>query len=387
MFSKIVYVLIPTMLISGGILVLKHHKTPEGIQSMKYMTENLSLISTSMQANLAAKKKVSLYQVVDPAELTESSTTKSEGETVKPANTSQINFCGEIVPLEMGNVAAKFEAEIQRNKQSKGSVLYALQIGNRYKKQIVQTLEANGLPADFYYLAVAESGLNNLTSPRGAKGFWQFMEDAATRSGLEVSATVDERFHPEKATLAACKYLKTMNKMFHNWTSSAAAYNMGAGGLMGAMNNQGKKDYYQLDLNSETAHYVYRILALKYVMEQPDKYGMKANVKNKFTPIPYYIVKVDSNIPDLAAFAKEYNSNLRALKLMNPWLISDKLTVKAGKTYEIRFPKTDKINAEELIALPSHNAANRKELRESILRDYSNAETKEPKEKEVKYTF
>lgn len=385
MFSKIVYVFIPTLLISGGLIVLKHTKSPEGLQSMKYMAENLSKISPSMQANLAAKKKDLPYQLV---EATENQDLETSQPIIKPAQIAEINFCGEIVPLDMANIAAKFEAELQRNKQSKGSVMYALQIGDRYKKQIIQTLEANGLPGDFYYLAVAESGLNNLTSPRGAKGFWQFMDDAAVRSGLEVSATVDERFHPEKATLAACKYLKTMHKMFHSWTLSAAAYNMGAGGLMGAMSSQGNKDYYQLNLNSETSHYVYRILALKYIMEQPEKYGVKANVKHKYSPIPYNIVKVDKNIDDLAAFANEYGSNLKALKLMNPWLISDKLTVREGKVYEIRFPKVDKLNAEEMVALPYHNAANRKELINSILEGFTKAEKeKAEKEKTARYTF
>ncbi len=380
MYSKFVYYLVPTLLTTGGAVVLKYHKAPESIQNLKYVTQNLSLLSSSINSGVNFTPKPA-FEIVEPGR------DSQEVPQIVTDETKEVMFCNERLPLEFEPVLTRYENEVRKNKESKGSLLQSIKIGNRYKAEILRVLEEEGIPADFFYLAMAESGLNNLTSPRGAKGFWQFMEDAATRSGLEISETVDERLHPQKSTLAAAKYLKSLRKYFKNWTLTAASYNMGAGGLLNAMNAQGKGDYYELNLNPETAQYVYRIVALKYLMEQPAKYGLSLNVKAKYAPIPYYIVKVNRNIPDLTVFAKENNSDLRTLKAMNPWLIADYLTVKQGKVYEVRFPKTANNIAEEMVALPYRPGMNRNALRDSILKALTRQETIKNNAEKLVYTF
>lgn len=384
MASKTIYLSISFLfIVCLTVLTKSYTPSTDSPQNMKYLADNLSQLSVSMQANLAAKAETpTKFEVIEPPK-------ENPTEVVyTPEDANQaVNFCGEPVPLHLTEVDTKFKAELQRNLSSKGGIYHTLELGTRYKKQIIQTLKANGLPEDFYYLAIAESGLNNLTSPKGAKGFWQFMEDAATRSGLEISETVDERFHPEKATLAACKYLKTLNGIFHNWTLTAAAYNMGAGALLNNTKKQGTKDYYSLNLNSETARYVYRILSFKYLMEQPGEYGLKMNVKHKLAPIPYLIVKVDKDIPSLAEFAKEQGVSYAVLKTMNAWLVSDRLDVKPGKTYEIRIPKSDKLKADELVVLPYQQNANRKALRDSMVAKFSHTEKGSNAQNKQAYTF
>ncbi|MBX7240881.1 MAG: lytic transglycosylase domain-containing protein [Bacteroidia bacterium] len=381
MHSKIVYYLVPSLLATGGVVLIKNHKTPEGVQSVKYVTQNLSLLSSSISRGVKNTNKPA-FEIVTPDQ-----SVSQEVPQIVTDESAEIQFCGEKVPLEFQHVLQKFENEIRKNKEARGSLLQSIKIGNRYKAEILRTLKENGIPEDFFYLAMAESGLNNLTSPRGAKGFWQFMEDAATRSGLEISATVDERLHPQKATLAAAKYLKSLRKYFKSWTLTAASYNMGAGGLMNAMNSQGKDDYYSLNLNPETSQYIYRIVALKYLMEQPQKFDVNVNIKAKYAPIPYYIVKVNQSISDLAEFARENNSNLKTLKSMNPWLIADNLEVKSGKVYEIRFPKSANLVAEEMLALPYRPGMNRKDLRDSILKSFNRKEKAVTEEPKPEYTF
>lgn len=258
-------------------------------------------------------------------------------------------FCGIPVPVEMANVAFRLRSELARYLGAKHSVHYYLKRSQRYRGEIEETLIRNALPKELFYLAVAESGLANLTSPKGAKGFWQFMPATARAYNLEVSETVDERLHPQKSTEAACKYLSFLHKMFQDWTLAAAAYNMGEGGVANACKNQGTKSYFELRLNAETAQYVYRIIALKYVLENPTLFGINVPASENYAPIPYDYQPVSENIDNLATFAEDCDTDLATLKAMNPWLISDKLVAMPGKTYHIRIPTAETISAEELI--------------------------------------
>ena len=258
-------------------------------------------------------------------------------------------FCGIHVPMEIENVAFRLRSELARYLGAKHSVHYYLKRSQRYRGEIEETLTRNGLPKELFYLAVAESGLANLTSPKGAKGFWQFMPATARAYQLEVSETVDERLHPQKSAEAACKYLTFLHNMFQDWTLAVAAYNMGEGGVANACKNQGTKNYFQLRLNSETAQYVYRIIALKYVLENPNLFGISNIETEKYEPIPYDYQPVSENIENLATFAEDCDTDLATLKAMNPWLISDKLIAMPGKTYHIRLPIEGTISAEELI--------------------------------------
>jgi len=376
MFSKLSYIFVPSLFVVSGVVMVLHpmYQKEQSFSQLRYATANVRTLSNGLHSTTdlptpaltffneilprlkgsKSSKNLNLLQSVTPPRymdeivdvVTPTYDSSNDGVDLKGENV--LSFCGEKVPLDNSTVNAKFLSELNKNKKGSHGLMRLLQLSTRYKSEILEILQANGLHPDIYYVAVAESGLGNVTSPRGAKGFWQFMPAAAIESGLEISSTVDERLHPIKATLAACNYFKASNQVLHDWTLSAAAYNMGTRGVTNAIAKQGTRNYYKLDLNSETGNYVYRIVALKALLENPSKYGIKVNSKDRVGAIPYYIVKVNHDIGSLATFAKEHNSTLKELKIMNPWLISDRLEAKPGKTYEIQIAKTSDINADEL---------------------------------------
>jgi membrane-bound lytic murein transglycosylase D len=190
-------------------------------------------------------------------------------------------------------------------------------------------------------LAVAESGLSNVVSPAKAAGFWQFMKKTALSYGLEVNDEVDERYHLEKSTIAACKFLKNAYKKYGDWALVAASYNMGQGNLDKQIQRQGCNKYYDLLLNAETSRYVYRLIAFKLIMTNPHSYGFKFRKKDLYPEIPVYTVKLDSAVTDFASFAKNHGTNYKMLKYFNPWLRDNILTNKYKKTYTITLPEKD----------------------------------------------
>ena len=262
---------------------------------------------------------------------------------------NSLSFCGEEVPTQDPIIKERLEKEIKRITHYYASTLLTLKRVNRYKEEFSAIFRAQGIPEDFFYLAIAESYLSNAISPKGAKGFWQFIAPTARHYGLEISNTVDERFHPVKATYAATRYLTDDFSQLKQWTLVAAAFNMGSPRVQRAINRQGVDNYYKLALNKETGNYLYRILALKTVLEQPERYGFNLSPTQLYHPIPFRSIKVKENIPDLVTFAKSHGCTYRELKNMNPWLISNHLEVMTGKTYEIRLPRTSGLNAYELI--------------------------------------
>ncbi|MEZ4827448.1 MAG: lytic transglycosylase domain-containing protein [Bacteroidia bacterium] len=261
---------------------------------------------------------------------------------------ASLQFAGEEVPLQNPQIKQKLDREIARNvKYYPGSML-TLKRANRYSETFRKILRSKGVPEDFFYLAVAESNLANASSPVGAQGFWQFMENTAREYGLEISSTVDERYHPEKATHAAANYLKASYKQFQNWALVAAAYNMGGPGLQRVIQQQTSDSYYTLKLNRETARYMYRILGYKCIIDQPARYGFTFEEKDLYQPVPFKVVRVRENINDLRTFAQANGITYQNLKNMNPWLISDHLEVQPGKVYEIRIPTVNEFHAGEL---------------------------------------
>lgn len=260
-----------------------------------------------------------------------------------------LTFCGKPVPLERPDVRLRLEKELQRLLRFPAGVHLTLKRANRYHDHFQRILRSRDIPEDFFYLAIAESNLANQTSPAGAQGFWQFMAPTARQYGLEVSATVDERFHPEKATWAATAYLRDAHAHFGDWALVAAAYNMGGYGLSRAIDRQQSDDYFALDLNAETSRYLYRILAYKCLFEHPHRYGVTVHRASLYQPIPYSVVLVQTDIPDLEAFADQHETSYRTLKTLNPWLTGAALQVAPGKTYEIRFPLTQDLSATELL--------------------------------------
>ena len=210
----------------------------------------------------------------------------------------------------------------------------------RYFPVIEPILKEHGIPDDFKYLAVAESSLSNATSPAGAKGFWQFMKGSADDYGLEVNSEVDERYHLEKATRAACKYLKKYRERLGSWVNTAAAYNMGPTGFENEVDKQKTDNYFNMNLNEETGRYVFRIIAIREILQDPEKFGYNIPDEEKYAPLnDFAVVTTDEAIPNLGDFAKKYNTTYRMLKIYNPWLLSYKLTNSKKKTYYIKIPK------------------------------------------------
>ncbi len=193
-------------------------------------------------------------------------------------------------------------------------------------------------PDDFKYLAVIESGLSQVVSPAGAAGFWQFMKGTAPQYGLRITKEIDERYHVVKSTYAACDYLLDANEEFGSWALAAASYNMGKAGVRRDLEEQKVDTYWELHLNSETARYVYRLLAIKAIFEDPESYGFSIQPDALYQPFETRTVWVTSSIDDLSAFALEKGANLKALKTLNPWLRSNRLTLAVGDSIGVEIP-------------------------------------------------
>jgi membrane-bound lytic murein transglycosylase D len=260
-----------------------------------------------------------------------------------PELPAQLSFAGEAVPMQKIGIKEQLDRELMYNYYNQTTTAFILKMANRWFPVIEPILAANGVPDDFKYLCVAESALKNQTSPVGATGFWQFMPRTAPEFGLEVRSEVDERYNVAKSTEAAAKYFKQAYNKFHSWTSAAASYNMGQGGLHGQSVFQKQQDYYSLVLPEETMRYVHRILAFKLLIGNPDKYGFHLNKDEVYEPIETRVVAVKSSIPNLAEFAIKMGTSYKALKELNPWLREKKLTVKKGKSYEIALPADDRV--------------------------------------------
>jgi hypothetical protein len=255
----------------------------------------------------------------------------------------KLYFAGEEVPLGDKAVAKKFERELQVQTYWNSSKIALIKRARYWLPQIEPILKKNGIPKDFKYLAVVESMLNNVESPKAAAGFWQIMASTGEGYGLEINEEIDERYHPIKATHAACQYFKDSYKIFGNWTSVAASYNIGMGGLSKAFRNQNESSYYKLSLNSQTADYIFRIVAIKQLLEHPKEYGFTVPRHNSYA-IPMKKVTVKESIPDLSAFAQEHGITMDILKEYNAWLLKNTLTIKdPEKTYTLLIPKNPEL--------------------------------------------
>lgn len=250
----------------------------------------------------------------------------------------KMNFANEEVPAHIADVQERLDREMITNMNFHTNTTLVIKRANKVFPIIEPILAKYGVPDDFKYLAVIESSLVNAVSPAGARGVWQFMPATAKEKGMEVSDEVDERYNLEKSTEAACKYLLVAKEKFGSWTLAAASYNGGMTGISNKMKEQQVTDYYDLLLTEETSRYVFRILALKEIMKNADKYGFSIPKEALYTNIPTKKVVVDSTITDLASFALTQGVNYKILKIHNPWLRDRKLTVPTGKQYEIEIP-------------------------------------------------
>jgi len=251
---------------------------------------------------------------------------------------SYMEFAGEPVPLEKADIRERMDRELLVNTYWQSNGLLLMKRANKFFPIIEPLLAEYGLPDDFKYLALAESGLMNVTSRAGASGFWQFMRATAKEYSLEVNDNVDERYNVELATKMAVKYLQKSKEKFGTWTLAAAAYNAGNAKINRRLSEQKVSDYYDLLLNMETSRYVFRILALKEIISNPKKYGFVIDQEDLYQPTPTYDVQVDYPIANLADFAKKYNVTYKELKLVNPWLRQTKLNNASKKKYTFKIP-------------------------------------------------
>ena len=250
----------------------------------------------------------------------------------------KIDFAGEEVPLHISDVKERFDRELVVNENLHGSTILIMKRANKFFPIIEPILAKNNVPDDFKYLAVIESSLTNATSSAGAKGFWQFMPQTAREKGMEVTETVDERYHLEKSTQAACDYLINAKEKFGSWTLAAASYNGGMSGLQKQIEFQEVSNYYDLLLTEETYRYVFRILALKEIMKNAEKYGFLLPKETLYENVSTRKIEIDSAITNLTTFAKSQGVNYKELKIHNPWLRDRKLDNPDKKKYIIELP-------------------------------------------------
>ncbi|HNK56123.1 MAG TPA: lytic transglycosylase domain-containing protein, partial [Leptospiraceae bacterium] len=265
----------------------------------------------------------------------------SEAVVRPPSLPSSVSFAGEKVPLDDQDVLERLDRELVVNQNYHSSTILIYKNVKRYKEPIERILKENGIPEDFFYLAVAESALNpNATSSANAVGIWQFIQATGEGYGLEVNNFVDERRHFVKSTRAACKYLLDAYKEFGNWTLVAAAYNRGLKGMKDAVTSQKTNNYYKLYLNQETARYVFRIIALKLILSNPQDFNFDLTESMQYPAYKLKSIKVTETIASLPEFAISNGTTYKELILHNPWIRTGKYNfdVATGKSYDFLIP-------------------------------------------------
>jgi len=255
----------------------------------------------------------------------------------------KLNFADESVPLEVFYVKESLDRELLVNTYWHSSSLMLFKRANRWFPVIEPILKKNGIPDDFKYLALIESGLQNVSSPAGAKGFWQFLKNTGREYGLEVNSGIDERLNVEKSTEAACQYLNNSYERYADWTLVASAFNAGNRRISQALEKQKVDSYYDLLLNDETSRYLFRILAIKTIFNDPETYGFQLTDQDLYPPIPTQTVTVKKTIKDLVGFAKDHNITYKTLKYFNPWILKDYLPNRSRRTYIIKIPEEGKL--------------------------------------------
>lgn len=249
-----------------------------------------------------------------------------------------MTFAGERVPLEVTDVRERLDRELHINTYWHNNTIFLMKRANRWLPIIEEILKQEGIPEDFKYLPAIEGSFRNDISPKQAVGFWQIRKATGRELGLEINREVDERYSPVKATYAACKYLRKSYEKLGNWTLVAAAYNRGNRGIERALENQKVSSYYDLRLNDETSRYVFRILAAKEILENPEKYNFNIEEKHLYQPYEVKSITIEESINDIPEFAIEQGITYKELVILNPWLRTSKLTVSKGESYTLYLP-------------------------------------------------
>jgi len=255
-----------------------------------------------------------------------------------PEIPDKMSFCDQEIDMTVFDAKERLDKELLTNTFYHSNTFQYFKRANRYFGMLERILEEEGMPADLKYLSLIESGLTQAVSPSGAKGFWQFMPAAAKEYGLVVNREIDERYHIEKSTRAACAYLKNAYAKFDDWPLTAAAYNRGVGGITSDLESQQVEEYMDIHLNRETGRYFFRMLALKLIFESPEAYGFHPEEMYLYEPRKTRKVTVEESISDLVQWSLDQGSNYRELKVLNPWILGNTLTV-SNKTFIIELPE------------------------------------------------
>lgn len=282
----------------------------------------LMMSSSSYYNSISAQQKVSVAIIENP-ELPKS-----------------VTFAGDKIDLDRIDMYERLDRELTAMAYTHGNTLLVLKRANRYFPQLIPILKENGVPEDLIYLACIESTLNpRAYSGAKAAGLWQFIPSAAKQYGLEVNDYVDERYDPEKATVAACKYLKSAYRKYGNWESAAASYNGGMGRITKELDAQGQESAYDLYLVDETTRYMFRLLAMKLIMESPKNYGYYLKADQLYQPVKTKTVVVDYPVEDWPTWAKKQGISYLQLREFNPWIRAKSLPNKTGKAYSVKIPE------------------------------------------------
>jgi membrane-bound lytic murein transglycosylase D len=250
----------------------------------------------------------------------------------------EVTFAGERMPLDNFDTRESLEKEILISAYRHSSTILIIKRANRYLPLIEKILKKNNIPDDFKYLVAAESEYSNMVSPAGATGFWQIMPETGKEEGLEINNIVDERYDVEKSTQFACDYFIKSYEKYGNWTLAAASYDGGRAAIDEQIEIQHQHNYYDLLLSEETARYIFRAVAYKLIISDPENYGFKIEKADLYPELKYSELKVDTAITDFSAFAEKFGTNYKMLKLLNPWLRKPFLTPKPNKEYLIKIP-------------------------------------------------
>ncbi len=256
-----------------------------------------------------------------------------------PKTPKTMEFAGQEIDLDRIDMFERLDRELTSMAYTHGNTLLTIKRANRYFPVMVPILKEEGVPEDLIYLACVESNLNpRALSPAKAAGFWQFMPATGKEYGLEVNDYVDERYDVEKSTRAAARYLKGVYKKYGNWESAAASYNGGPGRISSELNAQGTNSAFDLWLVEETSRYMFRILAMKKILEKPADYGYILSADQLYQPLEYRIMEVNSPVDDWQKWAKDNGTDYMTLRDHNPWIRAKSLPNKTGKVYKVKIP-------------------------------------------------
>ena len=259
--------------------------------------------------------------------------------TLSPDVPSSVPFCGKLIDITRYDMREAYDRELSSFTYFHSTTMLLIKRANRYFPVIEPILKANGIPDDFKYLMVIESNLNSIArSPAGAAGLWQFMPTTGREFGLEVNENVDERYHIEKATVAACKYFKQAYAKYGDWIAVSAAYNAGQARISSQLEKQLANHAMDLWLVEETSRYMFRLLAAKEIFSNPQRYGFLLKREHLYPPIPYKEVTVSTPINDLSEYAKKQGITYAQLRDANPWLRETSLKNRSGKSYVLHIP-------------------------------------------------